>query len=93
MQIVWSETAIRHLSAIQAYIEQDKPEAARRVATGICRAVARLAAYPHLGRAGRKPGTRELVIAETPYIVPYKVKGDCLTILAVLHGAQRRRAM
>jgi addiction module RelE/StbE family toxin len=93
MRIVWTETAVRHLCAIQAYIEQDKPQAAQRVAAAIREAVAYLAAHPHLGRAGRKPGTRELVIADTPYLVPYTVKGDRLTILAVLHGAQRRRDM
>ncbi|MGO8786467.1 MAG: type II toxin-antitoxin system RelE/ParE family toxin [Terriglobia bacterium] len=91
MQIVWTETAVRHLSAIQAYIEQEEPEAAQRVAAAIRKAVAYLAVHPHLGRAGRKPGTRELVIADTPYLVPYTVKGDRVTILAVLHGAQRRR--
>ena len=90
MQIVWTETAIRHLAAVQTYIEHDKPEAAQRVADAICQAVAYLAAYPHLGRAGRKPGTRELVVADTPYVVPYQVQGERLTILAVLHGAQRR---
>ncbi|MGD1104828.1 MAG: type II toxin-antitoxin system RelE/ParE family toxin [Terriglobia bacterium] len=91
MQIVWTETALRHLAAIQAYIEQDKPQAARDVAQAICRAVAYLAAHPHLGRPGRKPGTRELIIPGTPYLVPYQVQGDRLTIVAVLHGAQRRR--
>ncbi|MGD0224079.1 MAG: type II toxin-antitoxin system RelE/ParE family toxin [Terriglobia bacterium] len=91
MQIVWTATAVRHLDAIQAYIEQDKPEAAQRVAAAIRKAVAHLAAHPHLGRAGRKPGTREFVIADTSYLVPYTVRGDRLTILAVLQGAQRRR--
>jgi addiction module RelE/StbE family toxin len=91
MQIVWTATAIRHLEAIQAYIEQDKPEAARGVARAIGKAVAYLAAHPHLGRAGRKPGTRELIIADAPYLIPYQVKGERLTILAVLHAAQRRR--
>ena len=38
-------------------------------------------------------GTRELVIAGTRYVVPYRVKGDRLAILAVLHGAQRRNVM
>jgi toxin ParE1/3/4 len=91
MQIVWTETAVRHLAAIQAYIEQDKPEAAKNVAQSICKAVAYLAAHPHLGRPGRKPGTRELIVAGTPFLVPYQVQGDHLTILAVLHGAQRHR--
>jgi toxin ParE1/3/4 len=89
MRIVWTRTAIQHLTAIQSYIEQDKPEAARRVAASIRKTIALLARHPHLGRPGRKPGTRELVIASTPYIVPYRVQEDCLTILAVLHGAQR----
>ncbi len=93
MRVVWTATAVRHLGAIQASIEKDKPEAARRVAAALRKAVAYLAAYPHLGRGGRKPGTRELVIADTPYLVPFTVKGDRLTILAVLHGAQRRRKM
>jgi addiction module RelE/StbE family toxin len=90
MQIVWTETALRHLAGIKAYIEQDKPEAARNVAQAICTAVAYLAAHLYLGRSGRKPGTRELIIADTPYLVPYQVQGDPLTILAVLHGAQQR---
>ena len=93
MRIVWTETAIRHLAAIQTYIEQDKPIAARRVAKKIRETVAHLATHPYLGRAGRKPGTRELVLADMPYIVPYRVRDDRLTILAVLHGARRRRAI
>ena len=91
MQIVWTETAIRHLVAIQAYIERDKPMAARRVAKVIRETVSHLAMHPYLGTPGRKPGTRELVIAGMPYIVPYRVHDDRLTILAVLHGARRRR--
>ncbi len=39
-----------------------------------------------MGRGGRVPGTRELVISRTPYIV---VDADKVTILAILHGAQR----
>lgn len=89
MRIAWTRKALQHLAAIQGYIEQDKPEAARHLATRIRSTVAYLAEHPHLGRPGRKPGTRELIIAGTPYIVPYRVQGDRVTILAVLHGAQR----
>jgi toxin ParE1/3/4 len=89
MRIVWTQKALLHLAEIQTYIEQDKPEAARRVADAIRKTVAYLAKHPYLGRPGRKAGTRELVIADTPYIVPYQVRGDRRNILAVLHGAQR----
>ena len=92
MQIVWTETAIRHLAGIQAHIQQDKPIAARRVAKVIRETVTYLATHPNLGHAGRKPGTRELVVGDTPYIVPYRVQDGRLTILAILHGARRQRA-
>jgi toxin ParE1/3/4 len=48
-----------------------------------------LTKHPHIGRAGRVPETRELVVAKTPYIVPYRVRGDEVEILAVFHGARR----
>jgi toxin ParE1/3/4 len=34
-------------------------------------------------------GTRELVIAGTPFIVVYRVFGNSLRILSVIHGARR----
>jgi toxin ParE1/3/4 len=48
-----------------------------------------LAGSPALGRPGRVAGTRELVIPRTPYIVPYRVNGDVVQIITVLHDAQR----
>ena len=89
MRIVWTRKALQHLADIHAYIEQDKPEAARRVADTIRKTVAYLAKHPHLGSPGRKAGTRELVIVDTPHIIPYQVRDDRLIILSVLHGAQR----
>jgi toxin ParE1/3/4 len=35
------------------------------------------------------PGTRELVIPQTPYIVPYRVQGHVIQILRAYHGARR----
>jgi plasmid stabilization system protein ParE len=48
-----------------------------------------LADHPDLGRAGRVRGTRELLIAGTPYIVAYRVVGNRLRILSVIHSARR----
>ena len=53
------------------------------------RAVVRLAASPAVGRPGRVPGKRELVIPRTPYIVPYRIKGEVVQIITILHSAQR----
>lgn len=89
MRIIWSPTAVENLIEIHKYIEQDKPAAASRVAARILESVERLARYPHLGRPGREPGTRELVVTGTPYLIPYEVYKNRVVVLAVLHGAQQ----
>jgi plasmid stabilization system protein ParE len=37
-------------------------------------------------RNGRVPGTRELVIPKTPYIVPYRVRHSTIEIARVYHA-------
>lgn len=90
MQIVWSETAIANLVEIRKYIEQDKPAATRRLAQRVLVSVESLAEHPHLGRPGREPDTRELIVAGTPYIIVYRIYRGRLSILAVLHAAQSK---
>jgi toxin ParE1/3/4 len=79
----------RRLEDIHERIAADNPTAARRMIERIRAAVTRLAASPALGRPGRVADTRELVIPRTPYIVPYRVKGDVVQIITILHGARR----
>jgi toxin ParE1/3/4 len=71
------------------YIETDSPKAAIAVDKRIQERVESLARFPELGRTGRVEGTRELVIPRTPYIVAYRISGDIVSILRVLHGARR----
>lgn len=49
--------------------------------------VSSLEEFPLHGRVGRLAGTRELVIARTPYIVVYSSNGGVI-LLRILHGAQ-----
>jgi toxin ParE1/3/4 len=87
---VWSPAAIGDLSALRAYIDQDNPAAARRVVLRIIEAVETLLPQsPGIGRPGRVPGTRELVVPGTPFIVPYRVEGSTIHVLRVYHGARR----
>jgi addiction module RelE/StbE family toxin len=79
----------RRLEDIRERIVADDPTAASRVIERIRAAVMRLAASPALGRPGRVADTRELVIPRTPYIVPYRVKGEVVQIITILHSAQR----
>jgi toxin ParE1/3/4 len=87
--IVWSPRAIEHLEHLRSYILREKPDAANRIAGALLDAVERLAELPHLGRPGRVAGTRELVVPGTPYIMPYRVRGDRLEVVAVFHGRQK----
>lgn len=89
MKIVWSPTAMRHLAEIRRYIARHNPQAAVKTAAPVRKAVTLLGEFPGLGRPGRVPETRELVIPGTPYIVPYTVRGDVVEIHAVLHGARK----
>ena len=90
LEIVWSPLARARLRQIRDYVDRDKPDAAERLATRIVAMVEALRNHPYLGRAGAKPGIRELVIGSTPYIVLYRVQGQRVLIGTNWHAAQRR---
>jgi toxin ParE1/3/4 len=71
------------------YIGQDSWTAADKVERSIYAGVGLLRDFPRMGRPGRAPNTRELVLAPLPYIVVYRVDEKAVQILRVLHGAQR----
>ena len=89
MTVVWSPRAIGHLAALRDYIARENPGAAARTATTLLATVGRLGELPNLGRPGRVSGTRELVVPGTRYVIPYRVRGERLEIIAVFHGRQR----
>jgi toxin ParE1/3/4 len=89
LRIRWTRPALADLEAIGDFIARDNPAAARRIVVGLVASVDALRDYPNLGRPGRLTGTRELVVSGTPYVVPYRVLGDDVQILAVFHGARR----
>jgi toxin ParE1/3/4 len=61
---------------------------ARRVALSIHEHVSALVKFPERGRIGLKPNTRELVLTGLPYLAVYRIRGDTVEILRILHGAQ-----
>lgn len=87
MIIKWLEDAVFDLQALRQYIAKDKPSSANRIAKRILNAADLLSQHPHLGKPGRVPGTRELIVSSTPYIIPYRVKNNSIEILRVLHAA------
>ena len=89
MRVRWLRTALANLDAEAEYIGEDNPAAAGRTVQRILRAVNLLGKNPAMGRAGRVAGTRELVVAGTPYIVPYRVRGEAVEILRVFDAARK----
>jgi toxin ParE1/3/4 len=90
MKIAWSPEAIEDLVSLRAYIAEDNPAAARRTVQHIVESIEQLLPdNPRIGRAGRVPGTRELVILRSPYIVPYRLQRTTIQILRVYHAARR----
>jgi toxin ParE1/3/4 len=87
--VVWSPRAISHLADLRSDLARDNPDAAGRVATVLLSAAERLADLPNLGRPGRVSGTRELVVPGTQYVIPYRLRGNRLEIIAVFHGRRR----
>ena len=81
--------ALENLDEEFAYVARDDPEAEARLVERIAASVERLKNHPALGRPGRLPNTRELVIAGTPYIVAYRVRGQAVEILRVFHGTRK----
>jgi toxin ParE1/3/4 len=90
MNIVWSPEAIEDLISLRDYIAEESPAGALRVVLRILHTIEQvLPDNPHMGRSGRVPGTRELIIPQTPYIVPYRLQRDTIQILRVYHSARR----
>ena len=62
-------------SAIE-YIAEDRPMAAQNIGQKIWDIAKALAEYPGMGRSGRVPGTRDLVISGLSFILPYILLSD-----------------
>lgn len=91
MQIKWLKTALQNLDDEAEYISRDDPAAARLVVQRIIDTVSLLAENPALGHTGRVHGTRELVVPNTRYIIPYRVKPrlERIEILRVFHASRK----
>jgi toxin ParE1/3/4 len=91
MQVKWLKKALQNLDAEAEYIAQDDPEAARQVVQRIVDAINLLPDNPALGHPGRIHGTHELVVPNTRYIVPYRVRPrlNRIEILCVFHTSRR----
>ena len=70
-------------------IAKDNPTRATSFLLALHSAVTKLQAHPGMGRAGRVPGTRELVLHKN-FIAIYRVRGDGVEILRLHHAARNQ---
>ena len=89
MRVEWTKKALSNLDNAVEYIATDNPTAARKVAQKIWNTTQLLTKQPGLGRPGRVSGTRELVIAGLPYILPYVENDGIIVILRILHTSMK----
>ena len=84
----WRETARADLLAIVDYISDDNPDAAQRLKDEIEAKAAKLPEHPKRFRAGRVPGTREMLVRSN-FLIIYSEDAHAVTVLRVLHAAQQ----
>ena len=89
LSLCWTRRALQNLEQEADYIARDDREAATLVVTRIYEALTCLQTNPKLGRVGRVAGTRELVVPETRYLIPYRIVGKQIQILRVFHSSRK----
>jgi toxin ParE1/3/4 len=90
MTVRYTAAAVRDLTNIEAYIAQDDPERARALVRTVRACIDHLARFPRMGRPGKRPGTRELILADVPYLAIYRLRADRVEVLRIRHQRQQR---
>lgn len=87
MKVRWTLAAKRDLVDLHEFYTEH-PQLARPAAQAILRGVKQLQRTPGIGRPGRVPGTRELLVGDVRFIMAYAVVAGELHLLRVLHSAR-----
>jgi addiction module RelE/StbE family toxin len=86
---VWTETALKRLDEVEAYIKQENERAARKTILSLVnKTIDQLTLFPGSGKPGRICGTRELFFLDIPYLVVYTADTEKVTVITVFHTAQ-----
>lgn len=90
-RVVWLRVAMQARREQLDYIRGENPGAAAEQGDRIAEQSRHLAEHPNMGRTGRVPGTRELVIQRTPFVLVYRVivEAQRVEVLRLLHGSQQ----
>ena len=89
MQVRWLRKALHNLEQAYEFVAETDIEAAARTILEIQNAIDLLETFPRIGRVGRVDNTRELVVTDTPYIVIYRLRGNTVEIIRILHTSMK----
>ena len=91
LRLTITRLARRDLNELVVHIGEDNPKAAVDVASRIFDRIELLREQPQIGRRGRRPDTRELIVDGTRYIVAYRLDatGSRVQILRIVHTSRR----
>ena len=88
MIIRYLSTAIEDIENIRDYIAEDNENAANQVISRILQVNRYLSDFPRLGRPGLLPETRELSIKGLSYKTVYRIEGDIVLIVNIIHTSR-----
>jgi len=88
VKVIWTTRARAELDEIADYLSAFGAATALGHVRRIRSAGRLLGNHPHKGRLGRVDESRELIVAGTPYILPYRVSDGRVEILAVIHTSR-----
>jgi len=83
-------SAAADLESISDYLAASLPAYRDQTLHQIYESIRGLRRFSHRGRLGKRPGTREIVFPQLPYVATYRVKNGCVEVLRILHGAQNK---
>lgn len=89
MKIIWTRLALDDFNQAYKFISTHNPKLLKNTIQQIDKALESLKNYPYLGKQGRVENTRELVVYQTPFVIPYRTKEDRIEILAFIHGSRQ----
>ena len=93
MNLVYSQEAIADLTRLRAFIADNDPTAAARVAADLVTRIDNLCAFPEMGRSVSQAPTpdsvRDFIFGK--YVVRYTVHDSAVAILRIWHQYENSR--
>lgn len=89
MTLHLTEAARDDVRAIYTYYAERSPASAERVVGTILKAANGLTRFPLIGKPGAVEGTRERLVTRYPYRIVYRLEGETIVVLRIIHGAQQ----